>query len=253
MKGIIVASFGSSHRDAYEKSIGKIRDRVKEAYPDYYVNECTSSDMVRKIIEKRDGYHYMNMGEALLDMENRGVTDVYILSLYVIKGVELEKIMYQANAYNINGGLNIKFSEALLETDEQIGKTAKALLDYRDSNHDAVIFMGHGSYHEADIVYEKLQVELDNLNSHTYVGTIEGKLGFDEIISRLAWEKGNKLLLAPFLLVAGDHAKNDMDSNDDSWRVLLEERGCEVDVILEGLCERDSINDIFMENLQGIL
>lgn len=253
MKGIIVASFGSSHREDYEASIGKIRDRVKAEYPEVYVNESISSNNVRNKVEKRDGFHYYNMGEALLDMENRGIKDIYVLSLYVIKGVELEKIIKQAEEYNMDGRLNIRFTKALLEDEEMISKTAGAMVKYKSEDKDAVVFMGHGSYHDADITYEKLQNELDRLESHVYVGTLEGSMGIDSVLSRLAWTGEKNILLAPMLLLSGDHAKNDMAGDEDSWRTKLEEQGCNVEVLLKGMCELDFVNDIFMESLRSII
>lgn len=252
MKGIIIASFGSSHREAYEKSIGRIRNMVKKEYSETYVNEAISSDMVRKIVDSRDGHHYFNMGEALLDMENRGIREIYVLSLYAIKGVELEKIIEQAKEYNDDLRLNIKFTEALLGNSKLIIDTAEALRKYKTDDYDGVVLMGHGSYHEADTVYEKLQAELDSIDSKVYIGTVEGSLDLDSVMSRLAWSRERRILLAPMMLVAGEHARNDMVGEEDSWRMKLEELGCEISVLMEGLCENDEINDIFMTQLRGI-
>lgn len=251
MKGIIIASFGTTHMDAFGASIDRIKNQLKKMYPDIYTVYSFSSEMVRNALKKRD-INYFNMPEALLHMEENGIRDISVLSLYVIPGIEYEKIIKQAKVYNNDKRLNIRFSEALLTDEEDMENVAKVLKNlFQDK---PTILMGHGTTVDVDKAYFDLQQKLDEMGEKIYVGTVEGGLEFDNVLEKLEEIEEKKVLLTPFLLVAGDHAKNDMGSDDeDSWASMLKQRGFDVEVELKGLCERTEINDLFYKKLEEIL
>ena len=251
MKGIIIASFGTTHMDAFGASIDRIKNQLKKMYPDIYTVHSFSSEMVRNALKKRD-INYFNMPEALLHMEENGIRDISVLSLYVIPGIEYEKIIKQAKVYNNDKRLNIRFSEALLTDEEDMENVAKVLKNlFQDK---PTILMGHGTTVDVDKAYFDLQQKLDEMGEKIYVGTVEGGLEFDNVLEKLEEIEEKKVLLTPLLLVAGDHAKNDMGSDDeDSWASMLKQRGFDVEVELKGLCERTEINDLFYKKLEEIL
>lgn len=254
MKGIIFASFGSTYREAFRKSINKAFSHIKDSFPDYYINECFSSEIVRKRVEKRDGDHYMNITEALKDMEEKGITDIYVLALYVIEGVEYNKIIKMADQYNSDKRLNITFTKGLLNNEEDISKIAEIFKKIKEDEYDSLVLMGHGSNHDEDIRYHEIQQALDKDESPIFIGTVEGEIGLEDIILRMKETNIKKVQLAPFMLVAGDHAENDMASDDeDSWKSILESKGFEVYSQIKGLCEYDQVNEIFADKLREIL
>lgn len=251
MKGIIMASFGTTHMDAFGASIERMRNQLRINYPDYYITHAFSSEMVRNALKKRD-IHYFNLPEALKDMEEKGIRDIKILSLYVIPGIEYEKIKKQARVYNNDSRLNIQFTTALLDSQEDIDNTAKALSILFTEK--PAVLMGHGTSVEVDSAYFKLQDKLDELEKKIFVGTVEGQLDFEAVSKKLDNVEEKELVLTPFLLVAGDHAKNDMGSDEeDSWAYMLREMGFQVDIEMKGLCERLEINDLFYKKLEEIL
>lgn len=255
MKGLIIASFGTTHMEAFGASIGRIENELRKKYPDYYITHSFSSEMVRSRLRKRN-INYFNLPEALRDMEEKGIRNITIFSLYVIPGIEYEKIVKQSRVYNNENRLNIKFTTPLLNDESDIEETAKTLGELF-SNKPAVkpaVLMGHGTSVEVDSAYSKLQEKLFEMNKDVYIGTVEGSVGFEDVAEKLDCQRNKEVLLTPFLLVAGDHAKNDMGSDEeDSWASMLSNRGCNVEVEIKGLCERKEINNLFYKKLEEIL
>lgn len=119
---------------------------------------------------------------------------------------------------------------------------------------DALVLMGHGSRHSRDKDYELLNDSFSHHGECAFLASLEGDYGIFELIDELKKKNIKKVTLAPFLLVAGDHAKNDMASDDkDSWKSILEENGFDVKIDLKGLLEREKIKNIFFERLEEIL
>lgn len=251
MKGIIIASFGTTHIDAFEKSIEKIKIELQEKYPDIYMIHSFSSEMVRNSLNKRK-IHFFNLPEALNEMEEKGIRDITILSLYVICGIEFEKIVNQSKVFNDKSRLNIRFSKPLLSSKEDIENISSILVD--TFNEKPTVLMGHGTTNPVDKVYFNLQDSLLRKNTNIFVGTVEGTLDFKDVLKNLEHCNKKDVKLAPFLLVAGDHAKNDMGSEEeDSWANLLRNEGFNVEVELKGLCEREEIREIFYKKLEEVL
>lgn len=255
MKGIIVQSFGSTYREAYKKSVGSVFEKVKADFPDYFVVESFSSEIVRKRIEARDGDHYYNIAEALKVMEDKGVKDIFVLSLYVIEGHEYNKVIKMPEEYNSDGRLNIAFSKGLFSADADIEKVGEFFSHLKDkSTAEALVFMGHGSFHDEDEKYGKLQAYLDQKGVKVFIGTVEGSIVLEDIMTRLEKENIKSVELYPLMLVAGDHVQNDMAGDeDDSWKSVLTKAGFDTGVSVKGLCEYDEFNDLFIGKLREIL
>lgn len=252
LKGIIVASFGTTHMDGYEKSFGKVEKELKEKYKDCYVLPSFSSEIVRKRLNDRD-IHFFNMPEALKEMEGKGIRDISILSLYIIEGVEYEKVIRQIKSYNNDNRLNIKITRPLFEDEKDVKNVADYLK--KEFNNEATVLMGHGTYHKKDMYFNKLTESLINSEKNIVLGTVEGAITINNVINYLNKKDVKNVTLAPFLLVVGDHGKNDMASKEDkdSWYNRLLESGYNIDVDMKGLLERDFIKNLFYEKLEGIL
>lgn len=254
MKGIIVASFGSTYRDAYNRSVGRLYERIKNSYKDYYVLEAYSSEMVRKRIKNRDGLHVFNIIEALKDMEDKNIKDIYVLAAYVIEGHEYSKIIKMAEDYNFNKRLNIKFSKGLFSVDEDINNVASFFEEVKRDEADALVLMGHGSFHDEDIKYSQLQKHFDTNGKNILIGTVEGSVVLDDVISSLKNTDNRRVDLMPLMLVAGDHVSNDMASDeDDSWKTLISNEGFLVEPITKGMLEYKDIENIFCDKLREII
>lgn len=251
MKGLIIASFGTTHMEAFGASIERMENELRIKYPDYYITHSFSSEMVRNRLKKRS-INYFNLPEALMDMEEKGIRDITIFSLYVIPGIEYEKIVKQSRVYNNDNRLDIKFTKPLLNEEIDIEETAKTLGELFSSK--PTVLMGHGTSVEVDSAYTRLQEKLFEMDKDIYIGTVEGRVGFEDVAKKLDNQTNKEVLLTPFLLVAGDHAKNDMGSEEeDSWATMLSNRGHNVEVEIKGLCERKEIKNLFYKKLEEIL
>lgn len=250
-KGIIFASFGSTHLDQYEKSLGKALNKTRTIFNEFYINECMSSEIVRKRLRENQDKYYFNIKDALVDMEKRGIKDIYVMALYVLEGVEYNKLKMVADAYNFDNRLNITFTRGLLDEEKSIKEVAEILSSFKDDSCDAVVFMGHGSSHDEDEKYSSVQTYIDKQGAPVVVATVEGEVGMDYVLDRLKEFNAKRVKIAPFMLVAGDHAANDMASDDeDSWKTILKNEGYEVTPLVKGLCEFEKINDIFIKKLK---
>lgn len=245
-KGILVASFGTSYEETRKKCIESIENLVKEKYGEDVFERAFTSSIIRKKLKNRDNMHIHSPEEGLDALKERGFEDIVTLSLHILDGIEYAK-------------LSSKFgnvAKPLLYDDKDYLQIAsdKDLNDVFGK--DALIFMGHGSEDEvADKTYGKLQKVYKELGKdNIYVGTVEGETTIEEIVEDIK-DKGYKnILLRPFMIVAGDHAQNDMASDEeDSWKSILEANGYDVSVDLTGMGEFKVVQDMFMKKLEEAL
>lgn len=255
-KGIIVTSFGTSYEETRKLCIESIENRVKEEFKDYLVLRAFTSRMVISKLKKRDNYLVDNPTEALNKMKENGVKDIYIQPLLIIEGHEYEKIIREVNDFvEKNQKINVKIGRPLLSEEKDYENVVSALDIPKDKIGEAIGFMGHGSDHKSDTAYSKLENTLRNKGySNVFIGTVEGEKTVEDIIFDLKDKKIEKIELKPFMLVAGDHAINDMASDeDDSWKSILEKNNIKVKTEIKGLGQIKSIQDIFINHLKEIL
>lgn len=218
---------------------------IREKYKDYLVLRSFTSQMVIKILKKRDNIHVFNPEEAIEEMKKQGIEDIYIQPLHIIPGYEYEKLTK----------LGAKVGLPLLSREEDMVKIIedKSINDLGDN--DALIFMGHGTGHDVDKIYGKLEKTYHEKGyTNVFIGTVEGSKTIEDIVQDLKTKAIKKVKLKPFMLVAGDHARNDMASDDeDSWKSILEKECFQVEVKLEGLGEQKTVQEIFINHLEQIL
>ena len=243
-KAILVTSFGTSHKDTREKSLDVIENRVKETYGKEKVERAYTSGIIRRIIEKREGIHIYDQKEGLETLKNKGYNEIITMSLHILGGIEYSKL---DSSYG-------KVTEPLLKTDEDYVKIVNNEEFNNLEGNDAIVFMGHGTESAADSAYHKLQEEYIKAGKNNiFVATVEGEVTIEDIIEKLKMGDYKKILLKPFMIVAGDHAKNDMASDDeDSWKTMLKNEGYEVTTLLKGMGEYEFVQEMFMDKLKDI-
>ncbi len=253
-QGILIVSFGTTYQETREKNIEKIANTVRKQFSDWNVYQAYSSNTVRSILKKRDQLEIPDTKEALVQMSKEGITHVVVLPTHIIDGIENNR-MKQSILDCSALFTNITTARVLLDCDEDYKLTAKALWEEIKAFADEapVIWMGHGSAHEADKSYEKLELELRNYSGHeNYMATVEGEVTIESVLGRLmdSPQPKGRVLLLPFMLVAGDHATNDMAGEEDSFASLLQHEGYEPECMLKGIGEYDSIRDIYIQHLR---
>lgn len=243
-KAILVTSFGTSHKDTREKCLDVIENEVREKYGNEKVERAYTSGVIRRIVEKKEGIHIYDQKEGLEALKNKGYDEIITMSLHILGGIEYSKL---SNEYG-------KVTQPLLTTDEDYGKIVNNEKFNDLEGNDAIIFMGHGSESAADVTYQKLQEEYIKAGKNNiFIATVEGKVTIEDVIEKLKKTDYKKILLKPFMIVAGDHAKNDMASDEeDSWKTVLQNEGYEVTPVLKGMGEYKFIRDMFMEKLEAV-
>ena len=243
-KAILVTSFGTSHRDTREKCLDLIQREVEEKYGSENVERAYTSRIIRRIIEKNEGIHIFNQEEGLKALKDRGFEKIITMSLHILDGIEYSKLDDKFG----------KISKPLLADDEDFKKIVenKEFNDLEDD--DAIVFMGHGTESEADYAYQKLQEEyLKAGKNNIFIATVEGKVTIKDVIEKMKGKGFRNILLKPLMIVAGDHAKNDMSSDDeDSWKTILKNEGYEVTSVLKGMGEYEFIREMFMDKLEAV-
>ena len=243
-KAILVTSFGTSHRDTREKCLDSIQREVEEKYGSENVERAYTSGIIRRIIEKNEGVHIFDQDEGLKVLKDKGFEEIITMSLHILDGIEYSKLDDKFG----------KISKPLLADDEDFEKIVENK-EFNDlEGNDAIVFMGHGTESEADYAYQKLQDEyLKAGKNNIFIATVEGKVTIKDVIEKMKGKGFKKILLKPFMIVAGDHAKNDMSSDDeDSWKTMLKNEGYEVTSVLKGMGEYEFIREMFMDKLKDI-
>lgn len=254
-KGIIVVSFGTSYEEARKLCIESIETRIREKYKDFLVLRAFTSQMVINKLKKRDNYRVYNPREALEKMKEAGIKEIYIQPLLILPGYEYEKILKQTEEFlKDNEDYSIKIGKPLLY-DEDYAKIVGALCLPAIKANEAIVLMGHGTDHKADISYGRLErVFRENGHENIYVATVEGRVTLENIVPVLKDKKIERVILRPFMLVAGYHVINDMASEEEgSWKSILEREGFNVEAILKGLGELEGIQNIYLEHLEKII
>ena len=243
-KAILVTSFGTSHRDTREKCLDSIQREVEEKYGSENVERAYTSGIIRRIIEKNEGVHIFDQEEGLKVLKDKGFEEIITMSLHILDGIEYSKLDDKFG----------KISKPLLLDDEDFKRIAENK-EFNDlEGNDAIVFMGHGTESEADCAYQKLQDEyLKAGKNNIFIATVDGKVTIKDVIEKMKGKGFKKILLKPFMIVAGDHAKNDMSSDDeDSWKTILKNEGYEVTAVLKGMGEYKFIREMFMDKLKDI-
>ena len=250
-KAVLVTSFGTSHLDTLEKTIAAIESAISMALPDYTLRRAFTSTIIMKKLKTRDGLEIDDVTQALTRLIQEGYSQVVIQPTHILCGEEYDKLC--ALAAPFSDKIQIAMGTPLLRTIDQHLALARVIpsLTPAPQGDEAVIFMGHGSPHFANAAYALLQYMLEELGrERTYIGTVEGYPTLEQVIRRLKLQPQIKRVrLLPLMVVAGDHANNDMAGQDeDSWKSILEAQGYQVDCAIAGMGESPAIQALFCDH-----
>lgn len=255
-KGILVVSFGTSVLETFKSCIESTENRIKDSFPEYEIRRAFTSNIIIKKLKKEHNIYIDTATEALEKMRKEGFDEVYVQPLHIMPGDEYDKIIY-AVSQQVSNFDKLVLGRPMLYREKDYTIAAEALkTQLPETKEDrAVVLMGHGSTHPANASYALLQCILNDSGiEKIFVGTVEGYPIIQNIIPRLKEKNIREVVLMPFMLVAGDHAINDMAGEEmDSWKSILENKGFEVSVYLHGLGENKAFQEIYVQHIKDCI
>ena len=255
-KALVVISFGTSYKDTCEKTIGAIENDFKKTFADRKFYRAWTSGFIRKKLKERDGEEILSPQEALELAAKEGCKDLLIQPTHLLAGEEFGKIL-SALEPQLQSFDAVHISRPLLETEADIKEMAEKLAEiFADVKEDEVaVFMGHGSDSLKLPVYNLLNDACKAQGNENFcVGTVEFEPGIEPVLEKVKERKPKKVYLSPMLVVAGDHANNDMAGDEpDSWKNQITAQGTEVECILKGLGEYPEICGMYLERAEAAL
>ena len=269
---ILVVSFGTSFNDSRVKDIGGIEKAIAAANPDYSVRRAFTAQIIINHIQARDGEKIDNVDQALTRAVDNGVKNLLIQPTHLMHGAEYDELVETVNKY-ADSFETVKISEPLLgevgadatiinEDKQTVAKeiTNAALLDAgfeslekAADEQTAFVFMGHGTSHAAKVTYSQMQTQMNELGyKNVFVGTVEGEpeeTSCENVITAVQEAGYTKVILRPLMVVAGDHANNDMAGDDeDSWKSMFEAAGLSVDCQIAGLGRIENVKALYVQH-----
>ncbi|MCM1023065.1 MAG: sirohydrochlorin cobaltochelatase [Prevotella sp.] len=251
---ILTVSFGTSYNDSREKTIGAVEKAIAAANPDYEVRRAFTAQTVIDILKERDNIETDNVDEAFERLANDGVKTLVIQPTHVMSGYEYDDLIAAVDA-NRDKFDKVSVGAPLLTSDEDYSRVADALIEDTSAYNNAetaIVFMGHGTEHSANSTYAKLQETFASKNAANYfVGTVEATPSLDDIVTAVKAGGYKNVVLQPLMVVAGDHANNDMAGDEeDSWKTVLTNEGFEVECVLKGLGEIEAVQNIYADHVK---
>lgn len=253
-KEILVVSFGTSYNDSRRETIGAIEKAVAEAYPDWSVRRAFTSDIIINHIKERDGQEIDDLKTALDRAVDNGVKELVVQPTHLMNGLEYTDIETTLAEYS-DAFDKIVLGKQLLDTDEDyeavISAITDATTDY-DDGETAIVYMGHGTSADSNSSYAKIQEMLTADGYENYfITTVEASPTPEETLESVKKGEYKKVVLLPLMVVAGDHANNDMaGDDDDSIKSLFTKAGYEVETVIQGLGANEDIQDIYVDHIE---
>lgn len=271
---ILVVSFGTSFNDSRVADIKGIEDAIQEAFPDWSVRRAFTAQIIINHVQARDGEKIDNVDQALQRAVDNGVKNLIVQPTHLMHGAEYDELMKAVEEYKDNFE-TVKVAEPLLGevgTDAAVINadkkavaetlTAEAVktagydsLEAAKEDGVAFVFMGHGTAHVAKVSYSQMQAQMEDLGyDNVFIGTVEGELedtACEAVIDKVAEAGYTKVILRPLMVVAGDHANNDMaGDDDDSWKSMFNASGKfdSVDTQIAGLGSIADIEKIYVQH-----
>lgn len=251
-KALMVVSFGTSFDEAMP-AIENIERICQEAYPDYDFYRAFTSGMIIRKLKRVKNLTILNPEEVMEKLLAEGYEEVICQPTHIINGVENDKMIAMLNKFK-NDIPVIKIGAPLLTDESDYLKSCEIVMKELKEplgEKDAFVLMGHGTEHYANSAYCQFENTLRDLgHENAYVGTVEGFPALDYVIRRLRRRDIENVTIMPLMIVAGDHARNDLAGAEaDSWDSILKAEGFKTSVILKGLGEIDAIGHLFVEHL----
>lgn len=278
-KEILVVSFGTSFNDSRVADIKGIEDALQEAYPDWSVRRAFTAQIIINHIQARDGEFIDNVDQALERAAANGVKQLVVQPTHLMHGAEYDELMDSVETYK-DQFESVKVAEPLLGevgedaavvntdkeavakaiTAEAVSKAGYDSLESAKEDGTAFVFLGHGTSHTAKVSYSQMQTQMQNLGyENVFIGTVEGEpeeTACEAVIEAVSEAGYKKVVLRPLMVVAGDHANNDMAGEDeDSWKSMFAASGKfdSVDTQIKGLGMIPEIQKIYVEHTSDII
>ena len=273
-KELLVVSFGTSFNDSRAKDIGGIEKALQEAYPDWSVRRAFTAQIIINHIQARDGERIDNVEQALERAAANGVKQLVIQPTHLMHGAEYDELT--AAVENFSSMFeSVKIAEPLLGevgadatavnadkeavakavTEAAVGAAGYDSQDAADQDKTAFVFMGHGTSHTAKVTYSQMQTQMEQIGyKNVFIGTVEGEpeeTSCEAVIEKVKAAGYTKVVLRPLMVVAGDHANNDMaGEDDDSWLSMFTAAGAfeKIDTQIEGLGGIPAVQQIYVEH-----
>ena len=278
-KEILVVSFGTSYNDSRVADIKGIEDAIQAAFPDWSVRRAFTAQIIINHVQARDGEFIDNMDQALQRAVDNGVKQLVIQPTHLMHGAEYDELMESVNAFADKfeavavaepllgevGNDATVINEDKAAVAEAIVSAALAETDYaamEDAANDgtAFVFMGHGTAHVAKVTYSQMQTQMNTLGyNNVFIGTVEGEpeeTACENVIEAVSAAGYKNVVLRPLMVVAGDHANNDMAGDEeDSWKTMFLDSGAfdSVDCQIAGLGSIKAVEDLYVAHTQAAM
>ena len=254
---LLVLSFGTSYNDSRRLTIGAIEDALEKAFPDYGVRRGFTANIIIDHVNRRDGILIDDVDAALQRAIDNNVKTLVVQPTHLMNGLEFndlkDAVGAKADAFD-----KVVFGEPLLTSDDDFKRVEQAIVDWTkdyDDGKTAICFMGHGTEADSNSVYQKMQ---DLLTADGYanyfVGTVEATPSVEDVLAKVQAGDYERVILEPLMVVAGDHANNDMAGDeDDSWKSVFEKAGYKVECLVRGLGENEAIRQIYVDHAKAAI
>ena len=274
---LLVVSFGTSYNDSRVADIKGIEDALQEANPDWSVRRAFTAQIIINHIQARDGEKIDNMTQALDRAVANGVKNLVVQPTHLMHGAEYDEMCEALEQYK-DKFESVAIAEPMLgevgsdatvinADKEAVAKaiTAAAVADSGFESVDAAkeagtafVFMGHGTAHVAKVTYSQMQAQMQQLGyENVFIGTVEGEpeeTSAEAVIEAVKAAGYTNVILRPLMVVAGDHANNDMaGSEDDSWKTMFEAAGFTVDCQIAGLGEIADVQALYVAHTKAAI
>ena len=276
---LLVVSFGTSFNDSRTADIGGIEKALQTAYPDWSVRRAFTAQIIINHVQARDDEKIDNMDQALQRAVDNGVKNLIVQPTHLMHGAEYDELTEAVESYK-DKFESVTIAEPLLgevgDSDDAVNDDKKAVaeaitaeavktagydsLEVAEADGTAFVFMGHGTSHTAKISYSQMQSQMNDLGyDNVFIGTVEGKpedTACEAVIEKIKEAGYKKVVLRPLMVVAGDHANNDMAGDDeDSWKSQFEASGAfdKIDTQIAGLGEIAAIQDLYVAHTKAAM
>lgn len=256
-KEILVVSFGTSFNDSRRLTIGGIENAIAEAFPEWSVRRAFTSQIIIDHVADRDGVKIDNVTEALDRAADNGVKELIVQPTHLMNGLEYndlaDEIAQYADAFE-----KVSIGEPLLTSEEDFAAVGNIIIEATaayDTDDTAIVFMGHGTEADSNAVYGQMQEVLNDAGQDNYfIGTVEAKPGLGDVMDAVKAGSCSKVVLRPLMVVAGDHANNDMAGDEEgSWKKEFEGAGYQVECVLEGLGQIPAIQQLYTDHVRAAM
>ena len=276
---LLVVSFGTSFNDSRAEDIKGIEDALAAAYPDWSVRRAFTAQIIINHVEARDEENIDNMQQALDRAVENGVKNLVVQPTHLMHGAEYDEMTEAINGYK-DKFESVAIAEPMLGevgddatvinddkkavaqaiTDEACKEAGFDSMDAAAEAGTAFVFMGHGTSHTANITYDQMQTQMEDLGfKNAFIGTVEGKpedTACDKVIEKVKEAGYKNVVLRPLMVVAGDHANNDMAGDDeDSWKSQFVASGNfeNVDTQIAGLGRIEAVEQIYVDHTKAAI